>query len=98
MVRDLAGVVQREKAAIGVLITMTQPTKPMRTEAADAGFYTSPARTQHPKIQILTIDDLLTGKKIDMPAWRELRTFKKAPRSPKQSTKNLAFPFDDSTE
>ncbi len=41
-VRDLRGVVDREKAAIGVLIAMDEPTKPMRTEAASAGFYTSP--------------------------------------------------------
>ena len=40
-VRDLRGVVDREKAAIGVLITMDEPTKPMRTEAASAGFYES---------------------------------------------------------
>jgi len=38
-VRDLRGVIEREKAAIGVLITMEEPTKPMLKEAAEAGFY-----------------------------------------------------------
>ena len=38
-VRDLRGVIEREKAAIGVLITMEEPTKPMTKEAAEAGFY-----------------------------------------------------------
>jgi hypothetical protein len=38
MVRDLGHVVQRENAQLGVLITMTEPTQPMRTEAASAGF------------------------------------------------------------
>ena len=38
-VRDLRGVIEREKAAIGVLITMEAPTKPMMKEAAEAGFY-----------------------------------------------------------
>lgn len=38
-VRDLRGVIEREKAAIGVLITMEEPTKPMVKEAAEAGFY-----------------------------------------------------------
>jgi DNA modification methylase len=41
-VRDLRGVVEREKAAIGVLLSLDEPTKPMRTEAASAGFYASP--------------------------------------------------------
>jgi NACHT-associated inactive restriction endonuclease len=39
--RDLRGVVEREKAQIGVLLSLQAPTKPMRTEAAAAGFYTS---------------------------------------------------------
>jgi site-specific DNA-methyltransferase (adenine-specific) len=79
--RDLRGVIERDKAAIGVFICIELPTKPMHKEAADAGFYTSPQQTRHPRLQILTIEDLLAGKKIDMPAWRELRTFKKAPKA-----------------
>lgn len=79
--RDLVGVVNREKAAIGVLITMTPPTKPMKTEAAAAGFYNSPACTSHPRLQILTIKDLLAGRKTNMPRWRDIRTFKKAPKA-----------------
>jgi site-specific DNA-methyltransferase (adenine-specific) len=74
-VRDLRGVVEREKAAIGVLITMHEPTKPMRKEAASAGFYTSAwvapgsSPTKHPRLQILTIEELLKGKRIDYPAF-----------------------------
>jgi site-specific DNA-methyltransferase (adenine-specific) len=37
--RDLIGVLDREKAQIGVLISLNQPTQPMRQEAASAGFY-----------------------------------------------------------
>ena len=95
MVRDLRGVVEREEAAIGVLITMEEPTKPMRSEAAGAGFYVSPARTRHPKLQILTIDDLLAGKKIDMPPWHEQRTFKKAPKRRSAKLRQPTLPFDD---
>jgi len=95
MVRDLRGVVEREEAAIGVLITMEEPTKPMRSEAAGAGFYVSPARTRHPKLQILTIDDLLAGKKIDMPPWHEQRTFKKAPKRRSGKLRQPTLPFDD---
>ena len=56
-----------EQAEIGVLISLREPTQLMRTEAASAGFYTSPWG-QHPKIQLLTIAELLAGKRIDMPA------------------------------
>jgi hypothetical protein len=57
----------------------------MHKEAAEAGFYTSPMNTQHPRIQILSIEDLLAGKK---PAWRDLRTFKRAPKSKKGKEKD----------
>ncbi|MBI5000674.1 MAG: restriction endonuclease, partial [Euryarchaeota archaeon] len=60
-VRDLRGVVEREKAAIGVLICLEEPTQPMRTEAASADFY-KPIGYEgksYPRIQILTIADLL---------------------------------------
>lgn len=79
-VRDLRGVIDREKAAIGVLISMEEPTKPMRTEAASAGFYSSPWGN-HPKLQLLTVAELLDGKKIDAPTSGDMRTFKKAPRA-----------------
>ncbi|MBU4398138.1 MAG: restriction endonuclease, partial [Planctomycetes bacterium] len=81
-VRDLRGVVDREKAAIGLLISMEDPTAPMRTEAASAGFYECVAwNTKHPKIQILTVGELLDGKTLDAPPSRDIRTFKKAPRA-----------------
>lgn len=80
-VRDLRGVIEREKAAMGVLITLQEPTRHMRTEAASAGFYESPWGTKHPRLQILTIQELFEGKKIDMPPSRDLRTFKKAPKA-----------------
>jgi DNA modification methylase len=80
-VRDLRGVVEREQAAIGVLITMAEPSRQMKSEAAGAGFYESPWQTKHPKLQILTIDELLQGKRIDLPPSGDLRTFKKAPKA-----------------
>ncbi len=48
-VRDLRGVIEREGAAIGVLIAMEPPTKKMREEAARAGVYSSRAGTSHPR-------------------------------------------------
>lgn len=74
--RDLRGVIEREKAEIGVLLTREEVTKPMRTEAASAGFYKS-AWGNHARLQILTIADLLDGKRIDYPPARNV-THKKA--------------------
>lgn len=63
MIRDLKGVVEREKAEIGLFVTLAQPTKPMNEEAVKSGFYDSPntLKYQIPRIQILTIDGLLSG-------------------------------------
>lgn len=82
-VRDLRGVVEREKAAIGVLISIEKPTKPMRAEAASGGFYKSPWQKEpYPRLQILTIEELLNGKRIDCPPLGQVNvTFKKAPKA-----------------
>jgi DNA modification methylase len=61
MVRDLRGVVEREKAAVGLFVTLTAPTKPMKEEAVKAGYYTSPSGANFPKLQILTVEGLLDG-------------------------------------
>ena len=78
--RDLRGVLDREKAEIGVLLCMDEPTAPMRKEAASAGFYKSPWG-EHSRLQILTIDDLLAGKTIDRPPAQTSVTFKRAPKA-----------------
>lgn len=90
-VRDLRGVLEREKAEIGVLISLEEPTSPMRKEAASAGFYTSPWG-KHPRIQIITVEDLLTGKTINRPPAQASVTFKRAPRaSPKVGEQKSIF-------
>jgi DNA modification methylase len=84
-VRDLRGVLEREKAEIGILITMQSPTAPMKTEAAGAGFYDSPGwKKSYPKLQILTIAELLEGASINMPPLDQVNvTFKKAAKAEK---------------
>lgn len=79
-VRDLRGVVDREKAAIGVLLAMDEPTRAMRAEAASAGFYESPWG-KHARLQILTVEELLAGKGIDRPPAQASVTFKRAPKA-----------------
>jgi site-specific DNA-methyltransferase (adenine-specific) len=94
--RDLRGVVDREQAEIGVLITMQEPTQPMRSEAATAGFYHSLGWNQdYPRLQILTVAELLEGKGIDMPPlWQVSTTFKKAPKARRKRGHNLLLPMD----
>jgi len=76
--RDLVGVLDREKAEIGILITLEESTKDMRTEAISAGFYHSDGWNQdYPRVQIITIEQLLKGEQIKLPP--NLSTFKKAP-------------------
>ena len=93
-VRDLIGVLTRETAEIGVFISFDEPTKPMLREAAEAGFYKGGPLDQltYPRIQILTIQQLLNGKQPEYPARRDA-TFKKAPRSRPAAVENLSLPL-----
>ncbi len=78
-IRDLRGTVEREGAAIGVFITLEEPSRDMTTEAVTAGYYHSPGwNRDYPKIQILTINQLLHGGEIKMPPAHG--TFKEAQR------------------
>jgi DNA modification methylase len=95
-VRDLRGVLEREKAEIGVFLTFDEPTKPMNKEAAEAGFYKSGPLdgATYPRLQILTIQQILDGKQPLYPARRDA-TFKKAPRSRPAPAENLTLPLAD---
>ncbi len=91
-VRDLRGVIDWEKAEIGVLICMAEPTKPMKAEAASAGFYTAPwTNEKYPRLQILTIKELLGGKEISYPAHGANVSFRKAPKSGPEEQKQGAL-------
>jgi hypothetical protein len=86
-VRDLLGVLDREKAAIGVLISQKDFSGPMKTEAAGAGFYTHRLTGQKfPKLQLRTVKDLMEGKGLERPTSAAAidETFKKAPKSKKK--------------
>ncbi|MGH7951433.1 MAG: restriction endonuclease [Limisphaerales bacterium] len=83
-VRDLRGVLDREKAAIGVLISMQSPTREMQAEAASAGFYEHKMNKQkYPRIQLRTVKELMDGKNIERPSNVAAtdETFKKAPKA-----------------
>jgi DNA modification methylase len=82
-VRDLRGVIEREKAAIGVLISLEEPTAQMKKEANSADFYTSPwDGGKYQRLQLRTVEELLAGKGIDYPAKKQTNvTHKKAPKA-----------------
>jgi len=63
----------------------------MRAEAASAGFYESPWG-KHPRLQILTVGELLEGKQVDMPPVRQTNvTFKRAPRAKRRDGEQLGL-------
>ena len=67
-VRDLRGTVEREKAAGGILITLSSPTSPMIQEAKSAGFidnslFSAPLE----KIKIVTVEEILSGARLQLP-------------------------------
>jgi site-specific DNA-methyltransferase (adenine-specific) len=92
-IATLKGDVDREKAAVGLFITLTEPSKPMIAEAAAAGHYESPHHGDFPKIQILTIEGLLSGK--ERPNFPDLsrgeQTFKKAKREETKTDQTKLF-------
>jgi len=78
-IRDLKGTIEREKAQIGVFITLAPPTTGMKKEALESGYYKIPGGwgQVYQKLQILTVKELLEGKGIDYPPKTSI-TFKKA--------------------
>ncbi len=83
-VRDLRGVLERENEPVGVVLTLTKPTREMVKEAAAAGFYHNDFwQKDYPRIQLLTIEEVLAGKRPDVPAHQA--PFAKAPREREQA-------------
>ncbi len=87
--------VDREKAAGGVFVTLEKPTQPMRTEVVEAGtFRVDYSQENLPKIQIVTVEELLNGKKLDLPPTAILQeTYYKEAKAMKKEdkTKNLGI-------
>jgi site-specific DNA-methyltransferase (adenine-specific) len=91
MVQQLRAVVEKE--AMGVLLTLEPPTEPMKREALDAGYYHSPVYDKnYPKIQILTIEEILQGKTVDMPPQTQTSiTYTKAPKMKKKDGEQMVM-------
>ena len=88
MIATLKGDMARENAEIGLFITLNQPTRPMTQEAASAGIYTPEHYPDHryPRLQILTIEDLLSGVQAEYPRFAPEATLPRAPRRRRASS------------
>jgi len=85
-IRELRDVVSRQNAAVGLFITLENPTRDMIREVKTTDPYLSSRWNQeYPKIQILTIKELLESVKPDLPP--KINMFKEAPRIKRASSK-----------
>jgi site-specific DNA-methyltransferase (adenine-specific) len=78
-IHKLKSVIEREKAMIGLFVTLNPPTRQMVAEAANAGFVeTDNGRYQ--RIQILTIEGILDFREVPRLPVIDAGGFKKAPK------------------
>jgi site-specific DNA-methyltransferase (adenine-specific) len=77
-IRDLKGTMEREKAALGLFLTLNEPTREMEREAASAGLYET-GGLKVPRLQILTAAQILDGRRPQVP-FGFTEGFKKAAR------------------
>ena len=82
MIATLKGDMARENAEIGLFITLESPTRPMIQEATAAGIYTPEQFPDHhyPRVQILTVEDLLSGVQAEVPRYAHDPSQRRAPR------------------
>lgn len=74
---------------------MQEPTGPMKAEAGKAGSFTSPWG-KHPRIQVITVEELLDGRRLDTPPLTQTNiTFSKAPKAKQKSNEQLGMGFDN---
>lgn len=98
MVRDLRGVIEREDAEMGILVTLAEPTGPMRTEADAAGFVRKSAHGRLPHMQIVTIEEMLKGDMPKMPPLPQVARPSTAARRRKDGDQlELLLPFEGGT-
>ncbi len=87
-IRDLGHVIEREQAELGIFVTLKKPTRDMIKEAVAKGFHHSELfNRDFPKIQIITIEEILEGKKPDIIS--QVTSVKKAQRVDTSKTERL---------
>lgn len=92
-VRDLRGVLQRESAELGVLVTLMPHTRPMVTEASSTGFVQT-AHGRFPKLQLVAVSDLFDGRRPMLPVRAPFEQLKASvPKAKKRDDRQLSFTF-----
>jgi DNA modification methylase len=67
-IREQIAVIARQKAAMGIFITLSEPTHDMNKEVkAEEPYVMNKLKLRFPKIQIITIEQLLRGIKPELP-------------------------------
>jgi hypothetical protein len=89
VIRDLRGVVERENAACGILITRNEPSKPMIQEAKAAGQFKPENFAVFDKLQIVNVQEILDGARMNLPLMEEVT--KRAQKVKTQSQNTLKF-------
>jgi DNA modification methylase len=80
-VRDLIGTMQRENAVMGIMILLHEPTKDMILEAKKQGKYTNNMfDLEFDKVEIVTVNEILEGKRLRIPKNIETKVVKSADR------------------
>jgi DNA modification methylase len=90
-VRDLLGTVESQKAQMGILITLEEPTPGMIDAVNHGGTYTWPVTQEtFPRLLMITARDLLAGKRPHMPTMLE-----RYPMAPRASAESEQIGFDN---
>ena len=91
-VRELLNVLDRDKAQVGILLTLEEPTRPMLAEAAGAGLYALDGWPAVPRCQVVTIERAMALRdgSIRLPA-RRGDNFRAAPREEARPTTRDLF-------
>jgi len=92
-IRDFRGTMERENVDLGIFVCLQDDTKDMRGEAASAGFVHSGfSGRPHPRLQILTIEDLFNGVRPDIPHGQTAH--QQAPRIKRKAEQGHTIPID----
>ena len=91
-IRDLHGTIEREKATIGYFITLFPPTRDMITECKKIGRYKNNlVEQEYPKIEIVTVEDILNGNRITIPTSQQIAVIKSAQLKENNNQTKLEF-------
>jgi Restriction endonuclease len=90
VIRDLRGIVERETAACGILITRNEPTASMKQEAKSAGQFKPENFSEFDRLQIVTVQEILDGARMNLPLMEEVTK-----RAQKVKTENQIKMFDE---